>query len=91
MAKSKDKEIKKEKADLGPLAAHERWLGMLVAGDHRGARAEALKALAAADASDADKAAAREVLQRTSPDRGTLGVGLVLLAVLLVIAALVLL
>ena len=88
MAKNKDKG-KTEKAEPGPLATHERWLSLLVSGDYRAARSEAAKALADPGASEADKAAAREVLQRTGIERGALAVVLVGIAVLLVIVALV--
>jgi hypothetical protein len=64
-------------------------LGLLLSGDNRAARAEARKALADPAATEQDKAAAREVLQRTGLDRATLLVGLVGLAVLAVIIALV--
>ncbi len=88
MAKNKDKE-KKEKAEASPLLSNAKLTGLLLSGDNRAARAEARRLLADAAATDQDKAAAREVMERTGLDRGTLGFGLSLLAALGVIIALV--
>ncbi|MGC4114870.1 MAG: hypothetical protein QM765_09735 [Myxococcales bacterium] len=87
--KDKDKKEKVEKADAGPLVANQRFMGLLLAGDNRAARAEAKKVLADAAATDQDKAAAREVLARTGLDRSTLLVGLAGLAILAIIVTLV--
>lgn len=88
MAKNKDME-KKEKAAASPLLANARLMGLLLSGDNRAARAEARRMLADAAATDEDKAAARDVLERTGLERGTLGFGLALMAALLVILGLV--
>lgn len=88
MAKNKQQD-KQEKAETSPLASHPRLLGLVTSGAYRTARAEASKALGDPAASEADKAAAREVLQRTGLEPGTLGFGLFGVAVLLVILSLV--
>jgi len=87
MAKSKAKP-EKVAVDSSPLAAHPRWLGLLVAGDNRTARAEAAKALEDPSTSEQEKAAAREVLQRTGLEPVVLSVGMIGLAVVLVLIAL---
>ena len=93
MGKKKDKAPKQEqdgaKGDgASPLSAKPAWVDLLVAGGHRAARAEAKKALADPAATDADKAAAHEVLARTAVESGALGAGLTALAVLLTIVVL---
>lgn len=88
MAKKKGKE-KKEKAEVGPLAAGGRLVDLMVAGDHRAARAEARRALGDPAADEAGKAAARDILARTSIEPGALAVGLCGVAILAIVVALV--
>ena len=85
MSKNKDK-VKKDKSSqaegAGPLALQPAWVELLSAGNYRSARAEARKKLADTAATDADKAAAGDLLSRTGIEKGALFAGLTALAVL---------
>lgn len=57
------------------------------AGDHAGARAEAMRALAGAGSTEADREAARGLLRSLQPEGGAVGVGLACLALASAVAA----
>jgi len=79
------KELRKERGAAGRLAA------LLEAGDHRAARAEAEELLSGAAATEAEKAAAAEVLASLRPEPAALAVGLAgLVAAMIIVARVVL-
>jgi hypothetical protein len=64
----------------------ERLRGLLEAGDHRGARAEARARLDDPSAPDAERAEAAAVLASLAPERGAVVAGVVGVALAIVIA-----
>jgi hypothetical protein len=68
-----------------------RLRALLEAGDVRSAVAEARCLLGEPDASEGDRAAAREALARAAPERGAVVVGAVAVSVAVAVSALVLL
>jgi hypothetical protein len=65
---------------------HDRLRGLLEAGDHRGARAEARALLADAATPEATRAEAAAVLASLAPDRAVVAAGLVAVAVAIALA-----
>jgi len=90
MGKNKNREKKDGAAPGSPLAGQAHLIDLIQRGDFRAARAEAKKTLSDPAVSEADKAAARDVVGRLAVDRTTLAVGLLGALVLAVIAVLVL-
>jgi hypothetical protein len=84
---SKKKKETKEPSTAAP-AGEQQLQALMAAGDYRAARAEAKRLLLDPAASEADKQAARDALDRTGVDKGVLAAGLIALAVLLVAAIL---
>ncbi len=80
-----------QKPAPSPLSRKQEWVERLVAGDNRGMRAEAERALADPAAAEDVKEAAREVLARTGIDLRTLAAGLAIAAVQLFALGLVML
>jgi len=91
MAKDKSSKEKKDRSQAAnPPAGNAHLVALVVHGDFRAARADARKVLADPAATEADKAAASDILGRITIENGALSVGLILAATLAVIATLVL-
>jgi hypothetical protein len=85
---------RKEKPDGGAIApaastTAQQLTALIAQGDNRAARARARQLLADGSSCDAERAAARDILERTGFDKGALLTAAVAVAVVVVILALV--